>query len=153
MLSKQSVSFTSRSINTRQSWIQVWIQRFGFRIIGSLALNSVFQSPRFHVLQAKISCISDSTSKNFVDSGIRVTSHGAETLRVYLFVKTCEVALLCWLISGFFVLTVLRHSWVSQVFKPRMSRHSGKRGSFIPQQAITKRVLHFGVRRTRDDLD
>lgn len=29
------------------------------------------------------------------------------------------LALLCWLVRGFFVLIVLRHSWVSQVFTPR----------------------------------
>jgi len=29
---------------------------------------------------------------------------------------------LCWLLSGFFVLIVLRHSWVSPVFTPSLSR-------------------------------
>ena len=68
------------------------------------------------------------TSQNSVkENGNRLNSW------VYLGVKTCEVflsfvaiifpgALLCWLLSGLFVFTVLRHSWVSQVFTPRMSQ-------------------------------
>ena len=52
---------------------------------------------------------------------------------VYLGVKTCEVflcflaiiflgSIVHWLLSGFFVFIVLGHSWVSQVFTPRMRR-------------------------------
>ena len=54
---------------------------------------------------------------------------------VYLGVKTCEVflcflaiiflgSIVHWLLSGFFVFIVLGHSWVSQVFTPRMRRLS-----------------------------
>ena len=38
------------------------------------------------------------------------------------FPATTSLALLCWLLSGFFVFIVLRHSWVSQVFTSSMSR-------------------------------
>ena len=38
------------------------------------------------------------------------------------FLAITSLALLCWLLSGFFVLIVLRHSWVSQVFTPSISR-------------------------------
>ena len=38
------------------------------------------------------------------------------------FLAITSSALLCWILSGFFVLIVLCHSWVSQVFTPSMSR-------------------------------
>ena len=50
---------------------------------------------------------------------IRLAPLSLASLRGCLFKQLFPLALLCWLVSGFFVLIVLRHSWVSQVFSPR----------------------------------
>ena len=46
-------------------------------ILDSLKLNSGFQSPGFPIPQEKNSQILDSMGKNFPDSGIWITFHGA----------------------------------------------------------------------------
>ena len=50
---------------------------------------------------------------------IRLAPLSLASSRGCLFKQLFPLALLCWLVSGFFVLIVLRHSWVSQVFTPR----------------------------------
>ena len=50
---------------------------------------------------------------------IRLPPLSLASSRGCLFKQSFPLALLCWLLSGFFVLIVSRHSWVSQVFTPR----------------------------------
>ena len=50
---------------------------------------------------------------------IRLAPLSLASSRGCLFKQLFPLALWCWLVSGFFVLIVLRHSWVSQVFTPR----------------------------------
>ena len=67
------------------------------------------------------------TSIRVFFSALGTISHGPIRLaplslvssRGCLFKQLFPLALLCWLVSGFFVLIVLRHSWVSRVFIPR----------------------------------
>ena len=99
-----------------QDTLGFWIPRCGFRIpdsstgfrirvigtwildsnrlrdFGFLKLYSGFQSPGFRIPQSKISPIPDSTSKNFSDSGIRITLHGLKSLLI-LSTQTISVIL------------------------------------------------------------
>ena len=50
---------------------------------------------------------------------IRLAPLSLASSRGCLFKELFPLALLCWLVRGFFVLIVVRHSWVSQVFTPR----------------------------------
>ena len=86
-LLNEDAHFNNRNYFTQRKDSTLWISDFGFQVLDSsicqLNLDSGFQSlVGFRILWAVLQIpkhrISDSTSKNFSDSGIRIPLHGAD---------------------------------------------------------------------------
>ena len=54
---------------------------------------------------------------------------------LFVFYQLFSLALLCWLLSGSFVLIVLRHLWVSQVFTPSTRLATSRPYEFLASEA------------------
>ena len=96
------------SLGIRIPWCGLRIPRTGFKIpprwvpnskkslfrdSGFLDMDSEFQRVGFRIPQSNIFRIPDSTSKCFLDSGIRITLHGADFCMLVPFLKPIQITL------------------------------------------------------------
>ena len=121
-------------INRADDWLnehEGWTQdsQALTRLVDSLfcTITCSLENNAFSVLQCCLTLLYVTSIRvcfcpwNSISHGpIRLAPLSLASSRGCLCKELFPLALLCWLVRGFFVLIVVRHSWVSQVFTPRI---------------------------------